>query len=141
MTNDGANALAIAAKRSGVFRAPARIEVLRATATQGGFLWLELPLGAVTDKTQFFALCAKQLKLPSYFGGNWDALADCVRDFNWLNGKGYVLHLSDGEKFAKAAADDHQTALDVLAEAAEFWKGKGTPFVVFVDGARDLPAF
>lgn len=141
MTNDAANPVAVAAKRSGVYRSPARIEVLRAAATQGGFVWMELPLGTVTNKTQFFALCAKQLKLPSYFGSNWDALADCVRDFNWLSGKGYALHLSGGEKFAKAAVEDYQTALDVLTEAAEFWKGRGTPFVVFVDGSKDLPAF
>ena len=36
--------------------------------------------------------------------------------------------------------DDYQTALDVLSEAAVYWKAKGTPFVVFVDGATDLPA-
>ena len=136
-----ATAATIEAKRSGVYRTPAQVDALRKAAGQSGLLWLDLPLQTVTNKKQFLAVCAKQLKLPSYFGGNWDALADCVRDFNWLTGKGYVLHVAGQEKFVNAAAGDYQTALDVLSEAAEFWKEKGTPFVVLVDGAKDLPAF
>ena len=135
------NALAtLDAKRSGVYRAPAGMDALRQAAGKAGLVWLDIPLAAVTSKVQFLALCKKQMKLPPYFGDNWDALADCLRDFAWLKSKGYVLHLSGGEKFAKAGADDYQTALDVLAEAAVFWKGKGTPFLVLVEGAKDLPA-
>ena len=134
-------AAAIAAQRSGVYRAPAQVDVLQKAAGKAGLVWMELPLQAVSNKKQFLAVCAKQLKLPSYFGGNWDALADCVRDFSWLNGKGYVLHVTGHEKFAKAVPDDYQTVLDVLREAAEYWKGKGTPFLVLVDGAKDLSAY
>lgn len=129
------------ATRCGVYRSPAAMEALHKAAAAAGLTWLDMPLSAVTDKTQFLALCKKQMKLPPHFGENWDALADCLRDFAWLKSKGYVLHLSGGETFATAAAQDYQTALAVLAEAAEFWKGRGTPFVVFVDGAADLPAF
>lgn len=84
-------------------------------------------------------MCAQQLKLPEYFGNNWDALADCVCDFSWLNGAGYVLHIAGHSSFAQAAPDDYQTALEVLSEAADFWKEKGTPFVVLVDEAAELP--
>jgi hypothetical protein len=129
------------AKRSGLYRAPPSVVALRASAAAAGLTWLEMPLVAVTDKQQFLALCKKQMKLPAHFGDNWDALADCLRDFDWLKSKGYVLHLSGGDKFAKACAADYQTALAVLAEAAAFWKARNTPFVVLVDGAADLPAY
>ncbi len=131
----------IAAKRSGVYRAPVQVDTVRKDAAAAGLTWLDMPLAAVTNKQQFLALCAKQMKLPPHFGENWDALADCVRDFAWLKSKGYVLHLTSGEKFAKSAADDYQTALAVLSEAAAYWKDKGTPFFVLVDAAKDLPAF
>ncbi|HTE16308.1 MAG TPA: barstar family protein [Burkholderiales bacterium] len=131
----------LAAKRSGVYRAPASVNALHQAAAAAGLVWLDMPLAAVTNKTQFLKLCAKQMKLPPHFGENWDALADCLRDFEWLKSKGYVLYLNSGEKFAKAAPEDYQTALAVLQEAADFWKAKGTPFVVFVDAAKDLPAF
>lgn len=129
------------AKRSGVYRAPADVDALRKAAVKAGLSWMDLPLQSVTNKKQFMAACAKQLKLPSYFGGNWDALADCLRDFNWLSASGYVLHVTGQEKFAKSAPEDYETALAVITEAAEFWKGRGTPFVMLIDAARDLPAF
>jgi len=52
-----------------------------------------------------------------------------------------VLHVTAPEKFAKGAPDDYETALAVFGEAAQFWKGRGTPFVMLVDTAKDLPAF
>ena len=64
-----------------------------------------------------------------------------MRDFAWLKSKGYVLHLTNGEKFAKGAPDDYETALTVLSEAAAYWEDKGTPFFVLVDAAKDLPTF
>ncbi len=135
------NTANLAASRCGLYRAPARMDSVRNAAAAAGLTWLDMPLAAVTDKAQFLTLCKTQMKLPAYFGENWDALADCLRDFEWLKSKGYVLHLSGGEKFARAAADDYHTALAVLGEAADFWKRKGTPFLVFVEGAAELPAF
>ncbi len=132
---------AMDAKRSGVYRAPAQVDVLRKAAVKAGLAWLDLPLQSVTNKKQFMAVCAKQMQLPSYFGGNWDALVDCLRDFNWLKAGGYVLHVTGQEKFAKGAPDDYETALTVFGEAAEFWKSRGTPFVMLVDAAKELPAF
>ena len=114
---------------------------MRRAAEKAGLAWLDLPLQSVSSKKQFLETCARQLKLPSYFGDNWDALADCARDFSWLKAKGYVLHIAGQEKFAAAAPDDFNTALQVLSEAAVFWKGKGVPFVVLVDGARALPDY
>jgi RNAse (barnase) inhibitor barstar len=141
MSAMSANPTTLEAKRCGVYRTPGGVDALRKAARTAGLVWLDMPLAAVTDKTQFLALCKKQMKLPAHFGENWDALADCLRDFEWLKSKGYVLQLSHGEKFSAAAPDEYRTALAVLAEAATFWKGKGTPFIVFVDGAGDLPAY
>lgn len=135
------NLLSITARRSGVYRAPAQVGALQKAAATDGLTWIDLPLKSVSNKQQFLAVCKAQLKLPSHFGDNWDALADCVRDTNWLGGKGYVLHVTSYETFAQAAPGDYQTALDVLREAADYWKEKGSPFVVLIDGAKDLPAF
>ena len=138
---NAASAPAILAKRSGVYRAPASVDSVREQAKMNGLIWLDLPLNAASTKKQFIDVCARQLKLPSYFGGNWDALADCLRDLNWLKGAGFVLHIAGHDKFAKAAPEDYETALAVFIEAAVFWKEKGTPFVVLVDSAGELPSF
>jgi RNAse (barnase) inhibitor barstar len=34
-----------------------------------------------TDKASFLAAAARDLEFPDYFGGNWDAFEECVRDF------------------------------------------------------------
>jgi hypothetical protein len=129
------------AGRSGVYRTPSHVDALRKAASKAKLLWIDMPLQGVSGKMQFLTLCVKQLKLPSYFGGNWDALADCARDLSWLGGAGYVLHLSGSEQFALNAPQDYQTALAVLQEVADFWKEKGKPFIVFVDAADTLPAY
>jgi Barstar (barnase inhibitor) len=129
------------AKHSGVYRAPRGVIGLTRQAQAVSLAWLDLKLARVGDKQAFLAACAKQLKFPKGFGDNWDALADCLRDFEWRGSAGYVLHVQGAEKFAAAAPDDYATALEILRLAADYWKEQRKPFIVLVDGAADLPAF
>jgi hypothetical protein len=55
-----AKTVVIDATRSGVYRAPARLDTLQKTAGKAGFVWMDLPLQAVSNKKQFLAICAKQ---------------------------------------------------------------------------------
>ena len=128
------NSLTVA--QSGVYRTPEKLDVVRARAR--ALDWVEVPLGKVTDKTGFMTVCKTALKLSAHFGNNWDALADCLGDAGVL-GAGKVLHLSGAAQFAEAAGQENLTVLNVLSEAADYWKGKGNkPFVVLVDGASNL---
>jgi len=45
----------------------------------------------ITSRDQLFKLIYTNLKLPGYFGFNWDALFDCLRDFHWVNEQIIVL--------------------------------------------------
>jgi RNAse (barnase) inhibitor barstar len=38
----------------------------------------------IVSKQALFAALAKQLSFPDYFGENWDAFDECVRDLSWL---------------------------------------------------------
>jgi hypothetical protein len=38
----------------------------------------------ITSKHALLATLATQLKFPDYFGGNWDALEECIGDLSWL---------------------------------------------------------
>ncbi len=135
-----ASTVKLSAKRSGVYRAPRGVVGLTKQAKSENLAWLDLKLARVNDKQSLLAACAKQLKFPKGFGGNWDALADCLRDLEWNIAAGYVLHVQGVEKFAKAAPDDYATALEILRLAADYWKEKRTAFIALVDGA-DLQAF
>lgn len=55
---------------------------------------------------------AAALQFPATFGGNWDALADCLADLQWLGGPGLVvLAVSDADQVGA----DEDGMLAVLA--------------------------
>ena len=39
---------------------------------------------SITSKQALLATLATQLNFPDYFGGNWDALEECMADLSWL---------------------------------------------------------
>ena len=83
------------------------------------------------------ASIAASLGFPDWFGGNWDALEDCLTDLSWREGDAHVFLFSH-----PSADDDLGILLDVLASAAEFWRERGQVFfAVFVDpgGTLKLP--
>jgi hypothetical protein len=131
----------LSAKRSGVYRAPRGVVTLTKQTRAAGLAWIDLKLTRVSSKAQFLTACAKQLKFPKEFDGNWDALADGLRDFEWHKANGYVLHVQDAAHFANAVPDDYATALEIFQLAADYWKERRMPFVVLVDGDAELQAF
>ncbi|MBC9715696.1 barstar family protein [Streptomyces sp. TRM66268-LWL] len=72
-----------------------------------------LDLSEVTDKSAFLAVCARALAFPSWFGHNWDALADCLSDL----APGTVVVLSDWSAYAQARPGEWETAREIFAEA------------------------
>ncbi|MBR0705334.1 barstar family protein [Bradyrhizobium liaoningense] len=49
---------------------------------------------SITTKRALLTAIATQLSFPDYFGGNWDALEECIRDLSWLpSGRVLVTHV------------------------------------------------
>lgn len=92
-----------------------------------------IPLGA--GKAGMISSIAAALGFPQWFGGNWDALEDCLTDLSWRAGEGQVL------LFSRAVpGDDLGILVDVLGSAGEFWRETKRPFfAVFVDPEGKLP--
>jgi hypothetical protein len=60
----------------------------------------------------------ERLLLPGYFGFNWDALSDCLRDLHWVDEREVLVHHMD----LPALSDDELcTYLEVLAESITSW--------------------
>jgi RNAse (barnase) inhibitor barstar len=49
----------------------------------------------IVRKQDLFATLDKQLSFPDYFGGNWDAFDECLRDLSWLPAGRVVLTHAD----------------------------------------------
>ena len=85
----------------------------------------------IAGKTSFMRDIAAALGFPAWFGGNWDALEDCLSDLSWCPAEGHVLVF---EGFHLMSDDDVGVLIDVLIAAAEFWAGQDRPFfAVFID--------
>jgi hypothetical protein len=125
------------ATKSGVYRASRTDEILAATHGSGLHV-ARIDLGGAAAKEALLARIAGALAFPSWFGGNWDALEDCLSDLSWMPAAGYVLLL---ERASGLPADERGTLADILASAATSWAERKRPFfAVFVDGAAELPA-
>ena len=125
------------AAKSGVYRAPHGRDI--ADSLGGSPLRLaRIVLEGATDKDALLSVIAAALDFPRWFGGNWDALEDCLADLSWSKAAGHVLLI---EGAASLPADERGILVDILASAAASWKDRGRPFfAVFVEGASALAA-
>ena len=125
------------ASKSGVYRASGAEAVLE--ATRGSALRVaRMDPAGVRDQEALLERIAGALHFPSWFGGNWDALEDCLTDLSWARAGGYVLLF---EEAGNLPADEAGILVDVLASAAAHWAGRGTPFfAVFIGAQAALPA-
>ena len=130
--------------RAGVYHTPQQgMGDLIVAAEASGFSICRIDLAPVRGKAALFERVATALEFPDWFGHNWDALADCLGDLSWLPADGYLLLLERCDAFRASHGGDFATMLQILAAAAEAWRGERVPFWVLVgmhaDGIACLP--
>ena len=108
------------------------VEALCEAGSAAGLYCARLDLADCRGKAELLAGLARVLEFPAWFGHNWDALADCLDDLEWLRGSGYLLVLENPAGMSAAAPKDFAVALDILADAARKWCERDTPFWVFL---------
>ena len=138
----GSPPLTLTLAHSGMHRAPPSLALLRdAAAAAAKWAWIDIELDAVRDKAGLLQACATALAFPATFGGNWDALADCLQDLSWRHDRGYVIHLRGAGAFSRAAPAEWATALEIFTASATYWKTRGRPFIVLAGGVTGLSEF
>jgi hypothetical protein len=79
---------------------------------------VEIPAG-LSATAELLQALYERLKLPVYFGFNWNALLDCLRDFHWLKqSRSVIMHLD----LPAIPRDDLRIYLEVLADAVASWR-------------------
>jgi RNAse (barnase) inhibitor barstar len=107
-------------------------DTVKTAAGAAKLLFRSVDAAHADSKSALLAALAKGLKLPEHFGDNWDALADCLEDGDWLGSHGMVIAIRHAAHYQKAHASDWETLSDILNEAAEYWRERHKPFWVFV---------
>lgn len=79
---------------------------------------VRLPASIKTPGELFEAYYA-QLELPGYFGDNWNALSDCLRDLSWLPQRRAVILHKDVPSLSET---DLREYLDVLRQCIGDWQ-------------------
>jgi RNAse (barnase) inhibitor barstar len=114
-----------------------RREVLPDAAARLGFACTGIDLGGCTDKDGVLSRIAAALGFPDWFGGNWDALADCLHDLSWWPAEGYVIVLDQAQHWRQADPDGFDQLLEIADEAATAWAARDVPFWWLVPVSRD----
>jgi hypothetical protein len=89
---------------------------------QGGSQARVIRGSKTTTLDGFFDEIGAALQLPAYFGENWPALDECLKDLSWLRGPAYVLIVTEADSlFRDDEFDSLPTLLKLAASAAEAW--------------------
>jgi hypothetical protein len=118
---------------AGVYRLNCDVDVLREAAAEAGLALIEVDLCNHQGKGEFLAAIAAAIQAPSWFGHNFDALADALGDLSWRDDgdmAGYVLLLYSHAPFG-LSDEDYDTVIDLFDDTVDGWRARQRPFWIF----------
>jgi RNAse (barnase) inhibitor barstar len=81
----------------------------------------QVDLKLARSKKSLLEALATGLKLPSHFGHNWDALADCLMDARWAKTATTTVLLYGTASAETRFGQDWATLREILDEACIWW--------------------
>ena len=137
--NDPLTQLLSGKVKPGIYRFASHVsnEHLCAGVDKAGWLCYPVDGAKVSDKAAFLGAFAASLHFPSYFGHNWDAFEECLRDLSWdhaEDAKGILILYNDVDRFAKAHPKDWGMARDILKSVIAVWHKSSRPMIVLLRG-------
>lgn len=93
-----------------------------------GYAVMRVDLSGCADKAALMQRLAQAGGFPDWFGGNWDALTDALRDMSWRAAPGYLWLVENAGDWRAANTEDFDTLLEVFNEAAFEWAREGVAF-------------
>jgi RNAse (barnase) inhibitor barstar len=120
--------------KAGVFHLSGDARELARAAATAGLMVIYVDIGHVHDKADFLADASRAMRFPDWFGGNWDAFADCLKDLSWLSAKGWVVIFEKSKHFCGGHGHEFAEAMEIMAEASVYWRNQGKPFWTLIGG-------
>jgi RNAse (barnase) inhibitor barstar len=102
-------------------------------AERAGWRVFWLDVAGVRDKRTLLDRYAEEFSLPSYFGHDWDALRDSLRDLSWApTTRGYLVVYDHWQDLAGADPETDRMLTEVFESAVGYWSSRTTPMAVLV---------
>lgn len=76
--------------------------------------------GNIFFKEDLFNEYYTKLKFPSYFGFNWEALEDCLKDLIWIEQESIIIYHPD---LPQLSDEDMKTYLKIIRDSSGEWIG------------------
>jgi barstar (barnase inhibitor) len=92
------------------------------------FVLADLDAGSITSEDGLLRELARVFRFPDYFGENWDALDECLRDLEWLPARGYVLRVHGAEALWAGLPLGAGKLVESWLSCAEEWARQGVAF-------------
>jgi RNAse (barnase) inhibitor barstar len=117
---------------------PVSLRTIRTDISDAGWYDAIVNGRAIDGRAALFDQFAQHLRFPDWFGGNWDAFADCLRDLSWLSGPGVIVLWQHYGMFAGRLSELAERTDEVIDEAiATRVEIELPPLFVIYPGARD----
>jgi RNAse (barnase) inhibitor barstar len=118
------------------------IQKIQSETTGMGYKLFKLNGRLIDRKEALFDHIAKEMMFPDYFGNNWDALEECMRDLiEAVPASGYIVLFEDAHIFCNAAPDDFLTFVDIVTGVADEWIDEEIPLLLVLAGDVSLRIF
>ncbi|MBI2362957.1 MAG: barstar family protein [Elusimicrobia bacterium] len=99
---------------------PGETEAVERAASAAGLHVAKLDGTALPDKTALLKAAAAALRFPSYFGGTFDSLFDCLGDLDeWIPAPGWVILLADSAAACPKDPEALAAFLETVSDAAK----------------------
>lgn len=84
-----------------------------------GFFVAELDRAPIVNKEMLMHALYQSCRFPAYFGFNWDALEDSLKDFSWIIAEAYVLIVRDFAVLKERSPDTAESFQAILNDVAK----------------------
>jgi len=75
-----------------------------------------------STRVSFMDEIGAALQLPDYFGENWDALFECIRDFSWIREPNKLVVFERADLLLTQSDDDFGVLLKLLNLTNAYWR-------------------
>ncbi len=113
---------------------------LIAEAEAGGIHIFYFSGKSIADEESFFNTAKTVMRLPGYFGYNWDAFEECINDLSWIPAQGYIFIYDNTSVFFSKHPKDAEILTGILDDARNNFRGSEISFEVILADGDDLSA-